>query len=193
MASNPMCPASMWEVWGALNPLPSEQPPVPTAACRLPIVQGPCQKLVMRWAFDAAQGKCITFSYGGCKGNGNQFYSEKECKEYCGAPPLAGTPTLPAPCPHRTALCRGSRGSSLHHLLSCSGLGLGVLGLPGMGTGLSWIRDGSWDGSVLDLDGFRMGLSWVQGKSGMGLSWVRDGSGMVLCCAWDGSVLGRGL
>ncbi|KAK4811534.1 hypothetical protein QYF61_011582 [Mycteria americana] len=97
----------MWEVWVALNPLPSEQPPVPAAACRLPIVQGPCQKPVTRWAFDAAQGKCITFSYGGCKGNGNQFYSEKECKEYCGAPPLAGTPTLPAPCPHRTVPGRG--------------------------------------------------------------------------------------
>ncbi|NXU51211.1 AMBP protein, partial [Turnix velox] len=66
------------------------------AACRLPIVQGPCQKPVTRWAFDAAQGKCITFSYGGCKGNGNQFYSEKECKEYCGAPSLAGTDTLPS-------------------------------------------------------------------------------------------------
>ncbi|NXQ69521.1 AMBP protein, partial [Quiscalus mexicanus] len=59
------------------------------AACRLPIVPGPCQALMTRWAFDAAQGKCITFSYGGCKGNGNQFYSEKECKEYCGAPQLA--------------------------------------------------------------------------------------------------------
>ncbi|NXS75441.1 AMBP protein, partial [Pandion haliaetus] len=68
------------------------------AACRLPIIQGPCQKLVTRWAFDVAQGKCITFSYGGCKGNGNQFYSEKECKEYCGAFPLAGIPTLPALC-----------------------------------------------------------------------------------------------
>uniref|UniRef100_A0A8B9NEV1 Alpha-1-microglobulin/bikunin precursor n=1 Tax=Accipiter nisus TaxID=211598 RepID=A0A8B9NEV1_9AVES len=62
-------------------------PPVPTAACRLPVIQGPCQKPVTRWAFDAARGKCITFSYGGCKGNGNQFYSEKECKEYC---PRAG-------------------------------------------------------------------------------------------------------
>ncbi|NXJ79041.1 AMBP protein, partial [Trogon melanurus] len=59
------------------------------AACRLPISKGPCQKPVTRWAFDAAQGKCIMFSYGGCKGNGNQFYSEKECKEYCGTPPLA--------------------------------------------------------------------------------------------------------
>ncbi|NWY33240.1 AMBP protein, partial [Pheucticus melanocephalus] len=59
------------------------------AACRLPIVPGPCQAQMTRWAFDAAQGKCITFSYGGCKGNGNQFYSEKECKEYCGATQLA--------------------------------------------------------------------------------------------------------
>uniref|UniRef100_A0A8D0FYG2 Alpha-1-microglobulin/bikunin precursor n=1 Tax=Strix occidentalis caurina TaxID=311401 RepID=A0A8D0FYG2_STROC len=88
------------------------------SACRLPIAQGPCQKSVTRWAFDAAQGKCIMFSYGGCKGNGNQFYSEKECKEYCGAPPLAGTPTLRAPCAHHTALRWGSQGSSLHHLLT---------------------------------------------------------------------------
>uniref|UniRef100_A0A8B9NF13 Protein AMBP n=1 Tax=Accipiter nisus TaxID=211598 RepID=A0A8B9NF13_9AVES len=143
----------------------AEQPPVPTAACRLPVIQGPCQKPVTRWAFDAARGKCITFSYGGCKGNGNQFYSEKECKEYCGAPPLAGTPTLPTPCLHRTGLGWGSQGSSLHHLLSCSGLGLG---LPGMGTGLSWI----WDVSVLGLDGSRMGLSWVWDTPGMSLSWV---------------------
>lgn len=77
-------------VHGGPGPAGLPQPPLPAAACRLPIVQGPCQKPVLRWAFDAAQGKCIKFSYGGCKGNGNQFYSEKECKEYCGAPPLAG-------------------------------------------------------------------------------------------------------
>nr|XP_019610146.1 PREDICTED: protein AMBP isoform X2 [Rhinolophus sinicus] len=56
------------------------------AACNLPIVHGPCQGSVQLWAFDAVQGKCILFTYGGCQGNGNKFYSEKECKEYCGVP-----------------------------------------------------------------------------------------------------------
>ncbi|XP_037654281.1 protein AMBP isoform X2 [Choloepus didactylus] len=56
------------------------------AACSLPIVQGPCRGNFQLWAFDAVQGKCIQFIYGGCHGNGNKFYSEKECKEYCGIP-----------------------------------------------------------------------------------------------------------
>lgn len=58
----------------------------PTAACNLPIVPGPCQGSAQLWAFDAIKGKCVRFTYGGCQGNGNKFYSEKECKEYCGAP-----------------------------------------------------------------------------------------------------------
>ncbi|XP_068918766.1 protein AMBP [Petaurus breviceps papuanus] len=56
------------------------------AACRLPIVTGPCRGNHQLWAFDATQGKCIPFFYGGCHGNGNKFYTEKECKEYCGVP-----------------------------------------------------------------------------------------------------------
>ncbi|XP_008048352.1 protein AMBP [Carlito syrichta] len=56
------------------------------AACNLPIVPGPCRGFTQLWAFDAAQGKCVLFTYGGCQGNGNKFYSEKECKEYCGVP-----------------------------------------------------------------------------------------------------------
>uniref|UniRef100_A0A6J0UVN9 Protein AMBP n=1 Tax=Pogona vitticeps TaxID=103695 RepID=A0A6J0UVN9_9SAUR len=54
------------------------------AACRLPIVPGgPCKAEF--WAFDAQQGKCVTFN--GCGGNANKFYLEKECKEYCGVLP----------------------------------------------------------------------------------------------------------
>ncbi|XP_066112536.1 protein AMBP [Saccopteryx bilineata] len=56
------------------------------AACNLPIVHGPCRGSIQLWAFDAIRGRCIPFTYGGCQGNGNKFYSEKECKEYCGAP-----------------------------------------------------------------------------------------------------------
>ncbi|XP_069465878.1 protein AMBP [Ambystoma mexicanum] len=56
------------------------------AACRLPVVSGPCRKLTPLYAFDAVLGKCIPFNYGGCQGNCNRFYTEKECKEYCGVP-----------------------------------------------------------------------------------------------------------
>ncbi|XP_053551337.1 protein AMBP [Bombina bombina] len=56
------------------------------AACRLPVVSGPCRMVQTLWTFDSAQGKCVTFQYGGCQGNGNKFYTEKECKEYCGVP-----------------------------------------------------------------------------------------------------------
>nr|XP_025858478.1 protein AMBP [Vulpes vulpes] len=56
------------------------------AACTLPIVPGPCRMHHSLWAYDAVRGRCVSFVYGGCQGNGNKFYSEKECKEYCGAP-----------------------------------------------------------------------------------------------------------
>uniref|UniRef100_A0A671PAL6 Protein AMBP n=1 Tax=Sinocyclocheilus anshuiensis TaxID=1608454 RepID=A0A671PAL6_9TELE len=54
------------------------------AACRLPMDAGPCKVFTDLWAFDSAAGKCVSFKYGGCKGNGNKFYSQKECEEYCG-------------------------------------------------------------------------------------------------------------
>ncbi|KAJ8339014.1 hypothetical protein SKAU_G00358000 [Synaphobranchus kaupii] len=54
------------------------------AACRLPIDVGSCTADSELWAFDSTVGKCVSFKYGGCKGNGNKFYSQKECDEYCG-------------------------------------------------------------------------------------------------------------
>lgn len=173
----------MWELRGSLD-APPHAASVPAAACRLPIVPGPCQSLVTRWAFDAAQGKCITFTYGGCKGNGNQFYSEKECKEYCGAPQLSGTRLGPP-----------AQDSSLHHLLSC--------------TGSAWSGDRAvlvLEGSVLTLDGSIVGLGWVcHGfRISLALEWAwigfvlclgwvslgQDGSRMAVSLGWDGFVTG---
>ncbi|KAG9354168.1 hypothetical protein JZ751_012292 [Albula glossodonta] len=54
------------------------------AACRLPIDAGSCTAETELWAFDSNAGKCVSFKYGGCQGNGNKFYSQKECEEYCG-------------------------------------------------------------------------------------------------------------
>ncbi|XP_029469846.1 protein AMBP isoform X2 [Rhinatrema bivittatum] len=65
------------------------------AACRLPIEPGLCKAHKEHWAFDSRQGKCVTFIYGGCHGNGNKFYTEKECKEYCGVPGDADEELLP--------------------------------------------------------------------------------------------------
>nr|AFM89998.1 alpha-1-microglobulin [Callorhinchus milii] len=65
------------------------------AACRLPIEIGPCKIAVDLWAFDSVLGKCKPFIYGGCQGNGNKFYSLKECEEYCDAVPAEEADLLP--------------------------------------------------------------------------------------------------
>ncbi|XP_036385735.1 protein AMBP [Megalops cyprinoides] len=54
------------------------------AACRMPMDPGPCKAYTELWAFNSAIGKCVSFKYGGCQGNGNKFYTQKECEEYCG-------------------------------------------------------------------------------------------------------------
>lgn len=36
-----------------------------------------------RWYFNSKLNKCITFIYGGCQGNGNNFMSKEECEKTC--------------------------------------------------------------------------------------------------------------
>ncbi|XP_065557373.1 uncharacterized protein LOC136025352 isoform X2 [Artemia franciscana] len=51
--------------------------------CFLPPETGPCNKIVTRYYFDPAFGKCLPFNYGGCGGNINNFKSPKFCHWFC--------------------------------------------------------------------------------------------------------------
>uniref|UniRef100_A0A1I7RSZ6 Kunitz/Bovine pancreatic trypsin inhibitor domain protein n=1 Tax=Bursaphelenchus xylophilus TaxID=6326 RepID=A0A1I7RSZ6_BURXY len=44
---------------------------------------GPCSNFVQRWFFNPAQGACEPFQYGGCAGNRNHFFTERECQIHC--------------------------------------------------------------------------------------------------------------
>ncbi|XP_038638299.1 protein AMBP [Scyliorhinus canicula] len=67
------------------------------AACRLPRQPGPCRAKINLWAFDSAIGKCAPFVYSGCHGNGNKFYTRKECDEYCDVVPEGEDELLAVP------------------------------------------------------------------------------------------------
>uniref|UniRef100_A0A3P9HHH2 Papilin b, proteoglycan-like sulfated glycoprotein n=1 Tax=Oryzias latipes TaxID=8090 RepID=A0A3P9HHH2_ORYLA len=85
----------------------TEHPPVPVdhaSACSLPRDEGPCEKWIARFAYDAAFGKCKEFWYGGCHGNANNFASEHDCQKQCGA-----SRTVPVPVRRRWIYRRGSR------------------------------------------------------------------------------------
>ncbi|XP_043480178.1 U-actitoxin-Avd3m-like [Leptopilina heterotoma] len=53
--------------------------------CDLPLLTGPCKGDFQRYGYDASKRKCVTFTYGGCQGNGNNFKTEEECKAKCSA------------------------------------------------------------------------------------------------------------
>ena len=44
---------------------------------------GPCKKVTQKWFFDRTENICKPFIYGGCKGNHNNFETEKECMQRC--------------------------------------------------------------------------------------------------------------
>uniref|UniRef100_M3XL62 BPTI/Kunitz inhibitor domain-containing protein n=1 Tax=Latimeria chalumnae TaxID=7897 RepID=M3XL62_LATCH len=62
--------------------------------CAAPPVVGPCRAAFIRWNYNMMTKTCIRFTFGGCRGNKNNFMSEKDCyaacSEYCDAPRQVG-------------------------------------------------------------------------------------------------------
>ncbi len=45
--------------------------------------RGSCAKLITRWFYSTKVASCLTFQYGGCDGNTNNFATEEECEKFC--------------------------------------------------------------------------------------------------------------
>ena len=58
--------------------------PILLNTCTLPKVTGPSRASFRRYYYDSKCQKCKTFTYGGCRGNSNNFKSLKECINRCG-------------------------------------------------------------------------------------------------------------
>lgn len=54
-----------------------------TLACHLPKAPGDCFGHYLRYYYDAAHGKCTTFAWTGCVGNGNRFLDLDHCNATC--------------------------------------------------------------------------------------------------------------
>ncbi|XP_005181918.1 spondin-1 isoform X2 [Musca domestica] len=62
---------------------------------------GPCRGSYMRYGYNKDTGRCETFTYGGCRGNRNNFLTENDCMNTCGRlannQPTQITTSRPAP------------------------------------------------------------------------------------------------
>ncbi|XP_017273938.1 kunitz-type protease inhibitor 1a [Kryptolebias marmoratus] len=51
--------------------------------CMVPMKTGPCRGAFPRWHFNAASGSCEEFTFGGCRGNLNNYLNKDECIKAC--------------------------------------------------------------------------------------------------------------
>ncbi|XP_065354303.1 papilin isoform X3 [Calliphora vicina] len=54
--------------------------------CEQPMDQGPCEGSFERWFYDNTTDVCHPFTYGGCKGNKNNYPTEHACNYHCRQP-----------------------------------------------------------------------------------------------------------
>jgi len=65
--------------------------PISRETCSLPAEVGPCRASIPRWAHSPTAAGCISFIWGGCQGNANNFRSYEECRAACGPLMTAGS------------------------------------------------------------------------------------------------------
>ncbi|KAM9587618.1 kunitz-type protease inhibitor 2 [Morphnus guianensis] len=76
----------------AIDARPGPEGPPLLELCSLPKAVGQCRASMPRWWFNITGGLCQSFVFGGCKGNANNFLTERECQESC---VLGGVPKKP--------------------------------------------------------------------------------------------------
>jgi hypothetical protein len=64
---------------------PSPSPGELLDVCSQPQITGPCRAAFFRFAFDSALKDCHMFTYGGCRGNQNNFHTLEDCRAKCGS------------------------------------------------------------------------------------------------------------
>ncbi|XP_049506304.1 colostrum trypsin inhibitor-like [Panthera uncia] len=56
------------------------------ALCRLPPLEGPCRGRFYRYFYNSTAHECEHFTYGGCRGNANNFETTEMCRRVCKPP-----------------------------------------------------------------------------------------------------------
>ncbi|XP_041352170.1 kunitz-type serine protease inhibitor homolog delta-dendrotoxin-like [Gigantopelta aegis] len=51
--------------------------------CNEPMDIGPCDGVVPRFFYSFQMRQCLSFDYGGCGGNSNNFKTRRECEDTC--------------------------------------------------------------------------------------------------------------
>lgn len=44
---------------------------------------GPCRAMFQHWYYDSTVGSCKPFTYGGCRGNKNNYVTKQSCMDTC--------------------------------------------------------------------------------------------------------------